>query len=557
MDAEDGPRLIDPNGPRVPFREDPRPEPRQPDSSDGPSFDPPGDPLPRRVLPQLPPEPKPTPSRGPVDAIPRFPRTPIAPLRVDPRLNVRKPRYSPPLAPPDGDFTAASLRQCQDELRRQYGGNDRSIPPAVKAEFLQWVLTRYHLAPYHQVHHTVVLPNEPGVPPEYSFGDDVSTWNGALLAAMSYKYAVTHDPDTLALITDLVDGLHFFQVVTGQRGLPARCIVQSDAPVLRANRRYIAPNGVVYHFRSDAAKGTFNQIAAGYAVMLMLVGNELPPDVRDMAQHDLAEMTTHLLDHKYHITEADGHKTTYGDLTPLIGPVSVPFNAQVAYMMVAASNQFPGRDVVAWKMIHHEYDRLRNKHHVYYEDPRQLPITPQKVAGGPFVKGMNDRNHVMTAAYVGAMLELDLARRQQRQPERRFLFEIGQTMAWTVQELLNDRNALCNFEWAGLLRDPVVLAAVVPQDRRDNALKQLDYLVGTGIEQIRRAPIDRFYYPGKKVETREPQWLDAQRPDEVYCWKAGANYRWEITGPPSTAVTAGTDYLHAYWLMRYFHIAEE
>lgn len=505
--------------------------------------------------------PEPDPDRS----SPRFPREPFRPDPLTPRPAppepIREPvpprGYIPLEAPADGDYTMASLQRCQDSLRRRYGATDRDIPPAEKAEFLQWVLTRYHKAPYHVVHHSVNVPDEPGLPPDYTFGDDVSTWNGALLAAMSYKYAVTRDPETLALIIEIVDGLHLCQQVTGRRGLPARCVVQSDVPVLRANRKYIAPDGTVFHYRSDAAKGTFNQVIAGYALMLMLVGDDLPPDTRDRARHDMSEMVTHLLDHKFHITEADGKKTSYGDLTPLIGPISVPFNAQLAYMMVATAYQFPGHDAVAWKMARTEFKHLRQEHHVYFEDPLRVAITPQQAAGGPFVKGMNDRNHVMTAAYVGLMLELDAARKMSRLPERQFLFELGQTMAWTIQQIQSDRNALCNFEWAGLLRDPYIFESIVPAAQRQNALRQLDRLVADGVEQIRRAPIDRFYRTGQKVETREPQWIDAQRPDEVYCWKAGAMNRWEVTGPPTNHLSFGVDYLHAYWLMRYFRIAGE
>lgn len=557
---DDGPTLIDPNAgepangpPRTvkPRDRSENPVPFRPGAA-GPSFES-----------SEPPEPFPQDPRDPERPRPRFPREPYAPERTPARgVPVPEPPrerrgYVPPAAPERDDFTAASLLRCQDELRRMYGQNDRDIPPAVKAEFLQWVLTRYHRAPTRLVHHSVNLPDRPGLGPEFTFGDDVSTWNGALLAAMSYKYAVTRDPETLALIVEIVDGLHLCQQVTGQRGLPARCVLLSETPVLRADRRFVSPDGSAYHFRSDAAKGTFNQIVAGYAVMLMLVGDDLPPDVRDVARHDLAEMVTHLLDHKFHITEADGKKTSYGDLTPLLGPISVPFNAQLAYMMVAASYHFPGKDVVAWKMIRSEFKHLRQEHHVYFEDPTRVAITPQQAAGGPFVKGMNDRNHVMNAAFVGLMLELDAARKMNRAPDREFLFQLGQTMAWTVQQIQNERNALCNFQWAGLLRDPFVFESVVPAPQRANALRQLDRLVADGMEQIRRSPIDRFYRPGRKVETREPQWVDVQRPDEVYCWKAGATSRWEVSGPPTNHLSFGADYLHAYWLMRYFRIADE
>ena len=64
--------------------------------------------------------------------------------------------------------------------------------------------------------------------------------------------------------------------------------------------------------------------------------------------------------------------------------------------------------------------RLRNKHHVYYEDPRMMPLAPQQVAGGPLVKGMNDRNHVMNAVGSKMLPHFDEIhdRVEQRQKQR-------------------------------------------------------------------------------------------------------------------------------------------
>ena len=47
-----------------------------------------------------------------------------------------------------------------------------------------------------------------------------------------------------------------------------------------------------------------------------------------------------------------------------------------------------------------EFRRLRFEHHCYFEYPRNLIVLPQRVGGSPFVKGMNDRNHVTNAAFI-------------------------------------------------------------------------------------------------------------------------------------------------------------
>jgi hypothetical protein len=93
---------------------------------------------------------------------------------------------------------------------------------------------------------------------------------------------------------------------------------------MKANT-YRAADGTAYIYSNDPARGTFNQIAEGYAVMMMLVYPNLPPPVQQMARNDIRLMVLHVIDHNYKATERDGRPTTYGDMTPLAGPISVPF----------------------------------------------------------------------------------------------------------------------------------------------------------------------------------------------------------------------------------------
>ena len=55
---------------------------------------------------------------------------------------------------------------------------------------------------------------------------------------------------------------------------------------------------------------------------------------------------------------------------------------------------------------------------------------------------------------------------------------------------------------------------------------------------------------------RELQWIDAQRPHEVYYWKAGPFYKWQVTGPATNLHAAPIDYLYAFWVMRYYRLYE-
>lgn len=454
--------------------------------------------------------------------------------------------------PTEDDFRPESLDLYRQQIEARFGGNYHRVPLDVKAEFFEWQLWRYHQAPTRQVYNRVRLPAEAGTPPTWVPGPDTSTWNGALLAALSYKYAVTKDADTLRRIAELAEGLHLFLTVTGQPGLIARSMAVDQSVIEEGMQPWTAPDGTVYHYRSDAAKGTYNQVIGGYATLMMRAFTDLPPDVREMVHGDLTAMVLHVVDHDYHLTERDGQRTRYGDLTPRLGRFGVPFNAQVAYQIVAAGHHFPPDDAAAQERINHQHHKLRDKYHVYYEHPLRSVVYPQRVGASPIVKGMNDRNHVTNAAFVGLALEIDRARRTGTQPDQKFLFQLGQTMYWSMGYLQSHNNSLCNFMWASILSDPVALAAIVPKNQ-ETTRRQLDYVLVRGVEQLRRFKLDRRHWTGTEQVTGTPQWADRYRPDD-YHWKCDPTAVWHVTGPATNEIYCAIDYLYAYWLMRYYQL---
>ncbi len=457
-----------------------------------------------------------------------------------------------PEPPAAGDDSAGSLRSYGQRVIATFGGGYRNVPLDVKARFFEWQIWRYHQAPTGQVYNRVRLADEPGQRPVFVPGPDTSTWNGALLAALSYKYAATGDAETLRRIASLLRGFELFLEVTGQPGLLARSIALEKATAEPGMQTYTAPDGQVYYYRSDAAKGTFNQVVGGYATLMMRAAHDLPPEARQMARRQLADMVWHVIRHDYHLTERNGQRTRYGDLTPLVGVVRVPFNAQVAYMIVAAGHYFPPEDAKIRAAIEREFGRLRDRYHVYYERPWRSLIRPQRVGASPLVKGMNDRNHVTNAAFVGLMLDIDWARNRSGVFDCRFLYRLGRTMYWSMQRLYGQHNSLCNFMWAAVLGDQQVFDCVI--DHKPNTARaRLEQMTVNGVEQLRRFKLNRFSYHGREHILDAPQWVDAYRPDDYY-WKCNPRAVWEVTAGPTNDLYCAIDFLHAYWLMRYYKI---
>ena len=463
--------------------------------------------------------------------------------------------YSAPKPPEKGDFSADGLRAFQQELLNVYGGDYLQVPLEVKAEFFEWAMWKYSRSPWHQIHCRVTLPHEKGQPIVYQGGSDTSTWNGALLSALSYKYAVTKDAQTLQRVAEVLQGLHFYQQVTGYSGLVARSVVQMEKPPgPEFNGQFVGEDGRLYYYWSDAAKGTYNYIMGGYAAMMMHVYADLPLEVKTMAHADMTAMILHLLRHNYRITERTGKATRYGDMTPRLGAHGVPFNAQVAYQIVAVGYHFPPEDKNERTVIVQALSDLRGKHHVYYEDPRKHLIRPQRVGASPLVKGMNDRNHGMNAAFMSLCMDLHAAETLPRAVDHEFLYRMGRSMYWGMQELQGKRNSLCNFMWAAMLTNPKAQASIIPEDRQA-LLTQMAADLESGVQQLRHFPLDRFNWEGQEVETKTPQWVDHFRPDD-YHWKCNPLTAKQVTGPSSNVLFSGRDFLHAYWLMRLYRLDE-
>jgi hypothetical protein len=286
---------------------------------------------------------------------------------------------------------------------------------------------------------------------------------------------------------------------------------------------------------------------------MMHAWHDLPPDVRQMCRDDLTSLVLHVIDHDYHLTDRDGQRTKYGDLTPVVSSVGVPFNAQVAYQIVATGNTFPPADPAVRQRIADHFQRLRRKHHVFYEDPWHL-VKPQMVVSSPFIQNNNDRAHAMFAAFNGLELELYRARREGTPPDAKFLNRLAETMLWGMTVMEHYPHALSHLMWAGLLLpDPQVFDAVV-RHKRNTVRGQAERCLVYGIEELRRYKLDRFFYPGREYDAGRGTHVDEMLPG--YRWHQPHTAAWQVTGPPTNKHYWAVCYLHAYWLLRYYGLDE-
>jgi len=144
--------------------------------------------------------------------------------------------------------------------------------------------------------------------------------NGMALAAVTFKYAVTKDPEMLKLAQRIWDGHHKLVTMSGYPGLVARSYGKET------------PDAPDYVVRKDGSGDGLVGWMFGTSVFVNLIDD---PVRKAQAAADVKAITQHLKKHDFKIYENATTPTQYGDFkTPIFG---VPVGHYAIAMMALAN----------------------------------------------------------------------------------------------------------------------------------------------------------------------------------------------------------------------------
>jgi hypothetical protein len=106
--------------------------------------------------------------------------------------------------------------------------------------------------------------------------------------------------------------------------------------------------------------------------------------------------------------------------------------------------------------------------------------------------------------------------------------------------------------WGALMQDPDAASAILPHNAAAWQ-RQTEYAVVDGVEQLRRFKLDRFCGHGHELRVNGTVYNDSWAPDDYY-WKVNPDRAFQPEGERNNVYACAIDYLHAYWLMRYFRL---
>jgi hypothetical protein len=339
---------------------------------------------------------------------------------------------------------------------------------------------------------------------------------GLYLAGQALRLAVTGEPAARREVLRTLDGMRLLLEVTGEPGLLARWV--SRAPVVSDAEWHVSSALPGYWWRGDVSKDQLAGYAAGLAVALAVLPQA---ELRNRVAALALPVAERLHRDGMRIVDADGERTSYGDLRARILGFPVGVNALIALSLAKAADIASGDDRFSAELAACGYLRVAKTSH--WRPPG-------------YTKRVNDN-----MAYVSLLGLLLL----ESDPRRASVLREAEARLW--RGVSGEHNAF----FAGV-HD---LASPDPAGRGEVSAGLAEFP-----ERKQELPVDLtrpgFDFPRSAWNTTKglPR---ARDPIPVYLRPAGSNL-W--VGDPRAMVASledrgetvysGIDYLLAYWLAR-------
>jgi len=180
-----------------------------------------------------------------------------------------------------------------------------------------------------------------------------------MLAAYSYKYAITRDPKDREVANQIFEGILKTEKVTGVPGLVARCFYKSDKSLWHERLWYPewhqseAMPG--YRWLGDLSVDKFTSIFYGVGTFWEICADEA---YKQKAAGFLDRFSGRIVDNNFKLTDLDGKMTLWGNLCPDLPHQRL--NSLLMLMGLKVVHQISGKERyhAAYRMLidHYHYD---------------------------------------------------------------------------------------------------------------------------------------------------------------------------------------------------------
>jgi Two component regulator propeller len=213
---------------------------------------------------------------------------------------------------------------------------------------------------------------------ETSTDDNDGLWTAIYLAAESYRYAVTKDPEAKKCAIKAFEAMERLEAITGIPGFPARSLVAENEDTGKGGEWHLTPDKK-WKWKGDTSSDEIVGHMFAYPLFYDLVAEgKMKERVRSLVQR----IMDHIVDHNFQLVDLDGKATRWAVWTP----DSINYSNNWWYERGINSMQIlaflkAALHVTGDQKFEKAYQTLIQKHH-YAEN-----MVPQKMYG-PF-----DINH--------------------------------------------------------------------------------------------------------------------------------------------------------------------
>ena len=168
------------------------------------------------------------------------------------------------------------------------------------------------------------------------YGDlaDGPFFAGLYLASQALRLAATGEPAAAHEVERTLAGMALLMEVTGRPGLLARWVGRGPSP--RGTEWLPSEARPGYWWRADVSKDQLAGYASGLGVALAVLPDSAPL-LRARAAALAGALADHLDRHALRVIDADGERTTHGDLRPRLFLFPVGVNALIALSVAKAA----------------------------------------------------------------------------------------------------------------------------------------------------------------------------------------------------------------------------
>ena len=245
----------------------------------------------------------------------------------------------------------------------------------------------------------VLLPPEGNADLSSAHQEDGGNRTGPYLAALSFQYAVTNDPQVKKWADEAFEAIEILEKVTGVEGSIARSFNKSNIKQRHEDWFFFpmewhqSTSMPGYRWIGDPSSDTYANLMYGLALYYDLVAEE---SYKKRIQEWVTKVTDRIIKHDMRLVDVDGKMTLWGNYSPSLDKENL--NSLLALYQLKVTYHITGNEKYQDK-----YLELINKYG--YADDAIMSASYKP----PYVPW--DTNHFMKGAYLLLRYETDLSLR--------------------------------------------------------------------------------------------------------------------------------------------------